>query len=231
MDNGKAMAFPAVTYLDNVVKDLLKVRYFRQTADWSVKNMAKMKLHTARTSIVSDKFKKTAASLLTHHVTPQLLVGAGQEYDEFFEMQLFGLVEGYKHISASTFCLPECRLTLEGSEITAGLKVELLDGDDMRQKCAQMTKMSFAEFAQLAAEGGFVHVSAPGTLLVLPPGFLFMQAAKKTTQGLRWSFWDQERAGAVKSMLDAFFSAWPTLCNSNFAEIKKWVDAQQEDVD
>ena len=86
---------------------------------------------------------------------------------------------------------PEFRLTLEGAEIIAGLPCTAFTTEGLKNKIQELGGMNIEALQTMVeANKGFIAVSKPGTLMVVPPGYLTIVAVSGEThcRGLRWSF-------------------------------------------
>ena len=110
---------------------------------------------------------------------------------KIFQKQLFGMNQGFVHISLPHYCMMEGRLILEGKETIFGIAVESVPGESLRDKRSWLNIADQMQLQELTTKGWCVqHTSSH--LAVLPSGFFHILLAEENTICLRWSISSDE---------------------------------------
>ena len=125
-----------------------------------------------------------------------------------FKLQSWRYMKTFSNVATTARCLPECRLTFHGSEVIAGIKMDVLQSDGLKGKFAEVGDMTLLAFTDLAKDHGFISVSSPGSLVIVPAGYVtvtFLPDGADYCEGLRWSFvreaqGENERAVITKAV-------------------------------
>ena len=93
------------------------------------------------------------------------------------------------------------------------MPLQHLQGETIKEKILFMGQMGIDAYLELARAHGFLHVSSPGTLMLLPTGWLCATCVidqGRVSEGLRWSFTTAEtqkdECDAIVAGLDMLIS-------------------------
>ena len=82
-------------------------------------------------------------------------------------------------------------MLLVGGEIIAGIKMSASGGDGLKEKIVEVGQMTSAAFTDLTQQHGFIALAKPGSLVVIPAGYVtctLLPEGTELSEGLRWSF-------------------------------------------
>ena len=106
-------------------------------------------------------------------------------------------------VSITDYGAGEVRVGLEGQELIIGYPYEKLSGATLVDKRTAFMRMAKQDLA--AATGGFRSILAPGTMVAIPAGFMYLTVVISEggpgATGLRWSTLDPAMRGACSNAL------------------------------
>ena len=177
----------------SVVQKLLELEYLKTHGNWVSNYISKSGLPGANSDIVSAKALTQILKICRAAIDARFFgnLKGTADLNEAFKPQFWQYNSEFSVVGMPMRGLPECRLTLEGSEIIAGLPVTAFTTEGLKNKIQELGSLNIESLKTMVeAKGGFIAVSKPGTLMVVPPGYLTIVAISGEThcRGLRWSF-------------------------------------------
>ena len=98
-------------------------------------------------------------------------------------------------------------MSSRGTCACAGVRLSVLAGNTLREKCAALANYDIESFTKLTKEtdDAFLAVVHPGQMLITPALFLMCQVVLEETavEGLRWSFMDESLDREMAAAKDA----------------------------
>ena len=231
----KATHLPAERFQDSLCQPLLADAYYQEQKKWVFKHLTDMGLAFATSDIMRQTVAKRLRDMVQPCVDARLLSSLEATEDEpwlriMFEFQFFLCMPGHSQVATTSYCLPECRLMLEGSMVVLGVPTDKAPGTSMAAKISAIGSLSFDALEALVSSHGFRKTLSPGDAVVIPPGFIVLEVVKRNklqkiqncSGGLRWSFMpkgagDNER---LADALDAMLTSWPSLEGTDFSKLK-----------
>lgn len=177
--DGKVICTPPERFKESLVAKFVSDSYYQSQHLWVKEHFAKNGLCGANVDIVK-KPVLSQYNLILSRVLDQRLreVLAGEKaVESAFLLQLWQADEYFASVSTSPRCLPECRLTLEGSEVCAGVLIEKTPGRTLRENLSAISSMTVQQFLSLAEQHGFFVCIVPGQLVIIPAGYIVILAA------------------------------------------------------
>ena len=114
--------------------------------------------------LVSAKAAQSISNILKSAIDERVFgkVSGTDVVNQMFKLQSWRYMKTFSNVATTARCLPECRLTFHGSEVIAGIKMDVLQSDGLKGKLAEVGDMTLQVFTDLAKDHGFVSVSSPG---------------------------------------------------------------------
>ena len=126
---------------------------------------------------------------------------------ESFNLQFFMMRREHSSLQLAHRCLPEVRIVFRGTVACAGVRLSVLAGNTLREKCAAFANYDIESFMKLTKEtnDAFLVVMHPGQMLITPASFLMCQIVleEAAVEGLRWSFMDESSKREIAAANDA----------------------------
>ena len=160
--------------------------------------MAKQGLPGANSDMVSAKAIATITKVLKTAIDTRVFskVGGTSDVCQMFAVQHWLWQAEYSSIALLPRCMAEAGLCCKGHEIIAAVKLDALKEETIKENIYALGNMAVDTFLSLAKQKGFLMKTEPGSLVLLPPGFIYItfmaegkpQEPAATAEGLRWSF-------------------------------------------
>jgi hypothetical protein len=172
-------------------------------------------IHTAVMDMVSNS---TSIFERPHSVVHECV-------NELFQMTINRITKDYDLPGFMPSCLGHWFLPLDASLLVMAVKVESTPGDSFVNKVHSVTKGDANFVVQLITDHGFACTAQPGTLVYLPPGYVYWLVALKPGAFLRWASLsavpnsDMSTIKTILANLTLLHASYPTLFDSN----KDWI--------
>ena len=157
-------------------------------------------------SLLSKKF--LSPDVRTKHVLP----------DEEWAHKIMGVdinttSQGHLNLGSTSFCMCEARVYLEGSEIIAGVRYDLVPGvtySDKRNGLYHMTVDNFS--ALLESTAGFIQTVSAHQCVLIPSGFIIVVATVEPTAYASWGVSsDEQGSSRTKVMINNMLTSYAEL--------------------
>lgn len=98
-----------------------------------------------------------------------------------------------------------------------GVKSECVEGATTKDKIDLVSNMTAEAYISLVKSHGFVNISCPGTLTMVPSGYIVMNflTSEEGCNGLRWSFSASASSSTAKKNIADMLSAWPSMAQDS----------------
>ena len=158
--NKKAVAITIpVDRLKPVVQKIKALNYYENQKPWIAELMKSSKLQEGSAPIAVagalGQIKKLLTSALPDPLLPPRGLNNAGGVEKAFAIQLFQKTDGCTTVRESPYCLPECRIIYEGSELLLGYPFHEIEGDTIA-KTTKIRNLSAEQAIQLAKSVGFI---------------------------------------------------------------------------
>ena len=156
-------------------------------------------------------------------VSAALAMGSSQAalHKEMFGRQIWSAEEGWQTCTVTPWCAGEVRALVDGSYVAIGLRFETVRGGDLKSKVETMTSMTVQAACRFAEtnKGFVIHHNTPGTMLVVPPGFIVQyMSVGDGGMGVRWSYVLEAEVPAVQGLVSEVLRSYPVLKTGAWAQ-------------
>lgn len=237
---GNAVLLKPEHDLTPCVQKIQKMTYFASQKDWLETYCAKQEKSHAVAGIVRPAVLQTLTKEIKTAFGADFLKtctfapGDAAWSTEVFSFQFFFMASGCTNVNAAHFGLPEVRIILQGTLLAASIKLDVLPGNGIKEKKANLEMMGWAAFETLLKQQGTLCLALAGSVLMIPGGTLVVLAAvgQEKVHGLRWSAnvggpANGKVAGSVKHLMDELTQAFPYIYEKT--AYAKWVEFLAKD--
>ena len=150
------------------------------------------KTHEYGIAGVDPRKRKTMEKLLVRAfemsiLTPIQVPGDTAWGDKVDGMQAFACSAKFWSICVPPFASIEARYVVEGSMLFAGLPLDVIPGDGLKQKRQALYDMGAEKMAELIEASGWIGAVEEGNVIIVPTGFMVISCCRSTTShGFRW---------------------------------------------
>ena len=233
--------------MGDTLKKIKEIKFIIDTLQWIETHNTKSKKAGTATTILSKDVALRLTSLFNaaltslgdkaqYFQTSPTLVGAHVKWSgHIFNRQLFRLTplsdgQEWRHLGALPFCCTEVRYLLSGSLSVFGVPFSSFKDtkDNILSMRREFLSLGLAELkAKVQLCGSYITITEPGTMLVLPRGWMYVLMGSGDTSGIRWSVFDSKSAPEYRSVADELtqtLKAFPVLQSTPMQEFSKWLD-------
>ncbi|CAK0789754.1 unnamed protein product, partial [Prorocentrum cordatum] len=175
-----------------IADKVIQLPYYKSHSNWVSNYIQKNGLVGANSDIVSAQAAAAISKLARAAIDARTFnkVGGTEAVNSAFNMQFWHNTKEWSQVALTPNCLPEGRLTLQGSEVLFGVKLSAVLPVSLVEKVKAVGQMSVECFFGLVRSHGFAFKSEPGTLQIIPAGFLVIGflVSEEPCEGMRWSF-------------------------------------------
>lgn len=173
----KAVLLPSERCKSTVVNKVIANQYYQSQKGWVSSYLDKNGLLGANSAIVKKAVLTNISNLLKSNLDGRVFesLQGVEAINECFALQFWQNKPYYQTLTTTPHCLPECRITLEGSELLVGIPRAEITGTTHKEKIQAVSTMDTqAVIAKAQDSGGFWVKTVPGHLLIIPSGFLVL---------------------------------------------------------